>query len=95
MATILARSYGRACRLRTAFPVAPPRVPRATRFRVGKAQTSLLTWLAVEVVGLCRGQHDPKCRQSDYRQRELAHRSLPQIVKNPPWGALILRKNHI
>jgi hypothetical protein len=79
MATILARSYGHACRLRTGFPVAPPRVPRATRFRVGKAQISLLTWLAVKVVGLCRGQHDSKGRQSDDRQRELTHRLLPQI----------------
>jgi hypothetical protein len=58
----LPRRYGRACRLRTRFPVAPPRIAGAACCLVFPALVSFLRRLAVEIVGLCSSQHDSESR---------------------------------
>jgi len=54
-------SYRYACRLRASAPDAKPGVP-CLRVRKRKALISILGWRAVENLGLCRSQHDSKCR---------------------------------
>jgi hypothetical protein len=79
-------SYGHARGLRANIPVAPPRVPLATR--KFKALISFLERSSVKAIGLCRSQHDSKCRQSDYGKRELTHGRLPQFVEAPTLGCI-------
>src|SRR5258708_25551049 len=71
------RSYGHTRRLRANIPVAPPRVPLATR--KFEALISFLERSAVKAIGLCLRQHDSECSQSNDGKCELTHGRLPQF----------------
>ena len=80
-------SYGHACGLRASLPVAPPRVPLATR--KFKALISLLDRSAVEIIGSCWGRNEQgrKYRRQCCGNRELTHCLLPQFCK-PTMGCI-------
>src|SRR5260370_950976 len=90
-------SYSRACRLWTGTPVAPPRVPRATRWRKAEALTSIFWRSAIERIGLCRNrnQQSRKRRRRHGGKRELTHCRPPSacekcgklvsVTKSIPW----------